>query len=234
MATIFSLDKSDLKNLEKFFKVAPFKFAKAARGLLNGFAFGTRQESVKQINRRMTVRNTRFVNSVLRFNRARGNDINTMVSEAGSIGRDRFDGWKEQEEGVKTKRSRVATFMARGNNKQKQIRPSMRMKPNHQFINENTWELNVKNNSRRVPVFLMEIARRGYTKPFIISRRYKNYKRGLYIRRRKRIRLLQSFEPANVQPKRIKWLTAARANFFKRTNLRNEWAKAIKFALKLK
>ena len=232
--SIFGFEGTEVKKLEKFYKGAPGLFNRAARGLLNGFAFGTRNEAIDTIKHRMIVRNEKFVKSRIRVNKTKGSRLDNMFSETGSLpdASGNFQGWVEQEEGKTAKRTRVQTLVARGNNLKNKVRPKYRMKNARNFINENTWDLgDLRDESKRVGIFIKEVIKRNYREPFILTKRYRKMKRGVYIYRSKRILRLQNFESENTQPKRIKWMTIARNNYFRSIDIRKEWAKSINIVL---
>lgn len=230
----FTLDVKDLIKLRKFYKRAPHLFARATASMLNSFAFGTRTQAIKTIKQKMTVRNERFVNSRMRVERARGSSILQQEAIAGSIESPRFSGWAEQELGTPTSRTRVANVLARGGNFNRQIKPSLRLKPGRDFPDANDFK---GGDETTRTATLINSAKRGKTRrPFIIGKNLKGklrtLKSGLYRVRRKKLERLQSFEPQKVQPKRIRWMTIARKEYFKRTNVKRLWGRTLERILK--
>ena len=78
---LFDLDISDLLKLEKFYRKAPKKFERAAKGTINSVAFGVRSESIDEIGRNMTVRDPRFVSGSMRVQKAQFEDQGSRVGK---------------------------------------------------------------------------------------------------------------------------------------------------------
>lgn len=226
---IFQINLSDLKKLKKFYKKAPKQFGRAAAGVLNDFAFGARKESVKTINRRMTVRNSKFVSSSIRVSKARGSNIDSMRSESGSIRRKRFSGWEEQELGKRSSRTKIASKFGRGGSNKGTLKPSFRMKPSARFMKPSDFP--GATGTQRVGVMLRIIGRtKKRSRPFIITGSRK-FSSGLYKIQNKKIKRIQKFKTRE-QPKRIKWHTEAKKDYFQSVDIRNVWAKNIRRVLK--
>jgi hypothetical protein len=226
---LFQIDLSNLINLRKFYKKAPKQFFKAANATLNSFAFGTRKKSLSIIQNKMTIRNQKFVSGSLRVQKSTGTNINNLRSEVGSIKRQRFTGWKEQELGSKPERPRSVTKFARGS-KNRRLRPSFRMKPSNDFLSADDFE--IKGGGDRTTIMLQMIGRRkGKKKPFIIKGSSK-FKSGLYVFRRKKIKRIQTFKQTK-KPKRISWMQGGRREFFRTADINKIWAESIRRVLKL-
>ena len=230
----FTLDVKDLIKLRKFYKRAPHLFARATASMLNSFAFGTRLEQLRVIRRTMKVRNDRFVKSRIRVEKAHGRNILQQESVTGSISSPRFSGWEEQELGTRTERSRVANVLARGGDFNRQVKPSLRLKPGRDFSDAN--DFSGHDETSRTAA-LINSAKRGKTRrPFIIGRNLKgklrSLKSGLYRVRRKKLERLQSFEPKRAQPRRNRWATTGYKNYFKNTNIRHLWGRTLERILK--
>ena len=228
MSEFITLNANDLLKLRRFYKSSPKQFRRSIVNLINTYAFETRKEALKVIHSDMKVRNQSFVVSRMRVQTAR---LNTMESKTGSIYSPRFSGWEEQETGKKTKRTRVATTLGRGGSDEGQIRPMNRLKPGKDFITPD--DFNADSSDHRVVAMLRALEKQKYTKPFIIKG-HRKFKSGLYKRHRKKIRRVQEFKSKNAQPKRIKWMTKARNNFFARANTREMWANSIKRTVRFK
>ena len=227
MPKLFDMKASDLINLRRFYRRAPKQFKRAVLNMVNGFAFGTRKESISIIKKRLTVRNERFVSSRVRVKKAFGARPH---SEVGSIKSPRFTGWAEQELGEKTKRTRVFSLMARKGNYKSQAMPSARLKPGANHINPEDYP--GKTNRFRTMAMLSDIRRRRLRRPFVIKR-HRKFKPGLYKMVGRKIEQLQQFK-TRVQPKRVRWLSGGARAYFKTHNLREEWAKSIRHILKRK
>ncbi len=223
---LFAIDAKDLVNLKRFYKKAPLQFARASASTLTSFAAGTRRKALLIINNRMTVRNKGFVSGALRFERAKGNvPMNAQVATAGSIKRNRFTGWAEQELGTQTERTRTATLFARGGGS-KQIPRSLRMDRSSTFDTPDNYE--GKTYEQRT--FLMLKAR--VKKAFVITK-HRKFRPGLYKFKGKKIKMVQTFKNRK-QPKRIKWLTMARQLYFSTTSIDSVWANSLRRVLKFK
>lgn len=229
MAQLFDIEAKNLINLHRFYRKAPKQFARAAANVLTSFAFGNSGKSIEIIKNKMTVRNERFVSSSVRVEKARGNiPLSGQVAMIGSIKRDRFTGWIEQETGQKTTRTRTSTMLARGGNVSRQIRPAFRLKPGNKFLQPNDFE--GQSPQHRVIVMLQTLSRQKYKKAFVIKG-HKAFRSGLYKIFRKKIMLLWRFKDRK-QPKRIRWLTLGRFKYFRSTNIDQVWANALKRVLK--
>lgn len=225
---LFQIDLTNLINLRKFYKKAPKQFFKAANATLNSFAFGTRKKSLNIIKNKMTIRNQKFVSGSLRVQKSTGTNINNLKSEVGSIKRQRFTGWKEQELGSKPERSRSVTKFARGS-KIRKLRPSFRMKPSNDFLSADDFEFKgVKSQNKSIALLSM-LRRRKHRKPFILKSG--KFKPGLYVFRRKKIKRIQTFKQTK-KPKRISWMQGGRREFFRTADINKIWAESIRRVLK--
>lgn len=227
---MLSLDKRDILRLEKFYKRAPKQFMIASRGMLTTFAFQAREQQIKEIQSSMTVRNLKFIQSRIRYQKARGSRIDNIFSESGSIQSPRFTGWKEQQTGAKTQRTRTQSLIARGEWKS-QVKGTARMKSSNIFFDPDS-EMEGKSTEQRITAALAGM-RKGTIKKrnFLIRRKMRGklstLKRGLWAMKRRLLFRLQTFDPPRLQPKRNPWHTRAVQKAMKRINLRTEWAKQI-------
>lgn len=229
MAQLFDIEAKNLINLQRFYRKAPKQFARASANVLTSFAFGNHSKSLEIIKSKMTVRNERFVKGSLRVDKARGNvPLSAQIARIGSIVRDRFTGWVEQETGKKTTRTRTTTLLARGGNISRQVRPAFRLKPGNRFASPD--EFSGQSPQHRVTVMLQTLSRQKSTRPFIIKG-HKKFKPGLYKFLRKKIKRIQTFKNPK-QPKRIHWLTGGARLYFRATNIDQVWAAALKRVLK--
>lgn len=227
---ILQMDTKDLKLLEKFFRKAPLLFAEATAGMLNNFAFGTRLTSIGVIHQKMTVRSTPFIRHIVRVNKANKNQpMNQQFSATGAIALPRFSGLVEQEVGTKTDRTRTATVLARSGSQKKKIKPAFRMKKSNKLLSWHDYP--GKSAEHRTIVMLQTLFRKKYRKPFLITRK-PGLPKGMYIIRKRKLHLLQSFEPRNLQPKRVRWLSTGTFRYFKGLDLRNLWRTQIEHVMK--
>ena len=223
MPQLFDIEFTDMRRLQKWYKKAPKQFARGAAGVLNDFAFGVREKSIKTINKKMTVRNSKFVSSSLRVQKARGSNVSSLNSETGSVKRPRFSGWAEQELGTRSSRTKVATPIGRGGDKKGILKPRFRMKPGARYPKPSDFEGNSPN--RKVNTMLRAMKRKS-SKPFIIKGS-KKFRSGLYKFHNRKIMALQLFKNRK-QPKRIKWHTLAKQKYFRSVKVRDVWAKNIR------
>lgn len=232
MATIFDFDKRALKAFVKFYEVAPFKARKATARLLSQFAFGTRQKAIKEIHKTMTVRSPKFVERSIIFKSAKASRIEDQVAITASISRPRFTGWREQEDGLVDQRTRTQSLLARGNNFAKKVKPSVRLKPGRSFIK--LGDFGTPSGPNQIPAFIKIVKGKYKNRPFILNKKYKQIKRGVYKFVRNKMQILQNFEAKRRKPKSNPWMTNARRKYFSSTDIDAEWGKAIKFITKKK
>ena len=227
--TTFTVKTPDIRNLEKFYKKAPKKFARASAGMLNNLAFQTRSAALVRIASDLAIRNPRFVASRMQVEKAKSGPMSGQRAEAGSVTKDRFSGWTEQETGAEPLRNRVFTLTARRGNNQNQASPSSRLKPGNNIVDINDLNIAATGRMQRRRIFIQMMSRRK-NKPFIMRRKYKKMRRGVYVFKGKRLLQLQAFDRMTV--KRKPWMKPARASVMTRSNIRAAWAKSIKFVLK--
>jgi hypothetical protein len=229
---IFNVEAKDLINLRKFYKRSPKQFARASSNVLNSFAFGTKKENIRIIEKEMTVRNTKFVNGAIMVQKVKSGAGSTQRSEVGSIKRDRFTGWEEQELGTKTKKNRVASTLARGGSDSKQVRPMYRMKSSNSFRTSKGFSGNSR--LQRDGVMVRSLRRQKSKKPFMIKK-HRKLTPGIYVFRGKKIQSLQTFvNPSKIQPKRVRWMSGGAAAYFKKNQPRDVWRESIKRVMKFK
>lgn len=219
----------DLRDLEKFYKKAPKKFARASAGMLNNLAFQTRGVALIRIASDLEIRNPRFVASRMQVEKAKFGPMSGQRAEVGSVAKDRFSGWTEQETGAEPLRNRVFTLTARRGSNQNQAAPSSRLKPGNNIVDINDVDIAATGRLARRRIFIQIMSRRP-NKPFVMRRKYKKMRRGVYVFKRKRLLQLQAFDAMKV--KRKPWMKPARAEVIQRSNVRAAWAKAIKFVLR--
>jgi hypothetical protein len=223
MAKLFDIELTDIRRLRKWNKKAPKQFTRGAAGVLNDFAFGVKNKSNKVLNKKMVIRNSRFVSSSLRVQKTRGNDFNSLSSETGSIKRPRFSGWAEQELGKRSTRTKTATPFGRSGSKKGILKPSFRMKPGARFPKPSDFKGESPN--KKVNTMLRTMRRKS-SRPFIIkgSDRFKS---GLYKFQNRKVIAIQRFKNRK-QPKRVKWHTQAKAEYFRSVKPRDVWARNIR------
>jgi hypothetical protein len=235
---VFELNLADLMNFKRMQRRAPKLFGRAAGHALNSAAFGTRKLAIRNIKAQMIARNEKFIEGSVRVNKARlGAPLSQQSSEVGSIKRERFSGWLEQEGGQQTKRKHYGTEDSRKGDIKKQIaRPyklrKVAWRPHPKFFRGNTPQ-------DRARKMLHTISRAGFTKPFVIVGLENTQSRtppGLYRfaggrHPKRRIELLQRFK-APKPTERKPWMAPAREEYVRRVNLRTVWGRAVERELR--
>lgn len=224
MSQLFDIEFTDIRRLRKWYKKAPKQFTRAGAGVLNDFAFGVKEVSGRVINKRMVVRNSKFVSSSLRVQKTKGSNFSSLSSETGSVRRPRFSGWAEQELGKRSSRTKVATPFGRGGSNKGVLKPSFRMKPSARFIKPSDFEGD--NQKQKIRAMLNKVSKRKTSRPFLI-RGSKRFSSGLYKIQNRNIRRVQKFK-TTAQPKRIKWHTQSKAIYFRANKPRDIWARNIR------
>ncbi len=231
MATIFDWDDRNLKAFIKLYGKAPNKARAAVAQLLSQFAFATRQLAIEEINKSMTVRNARFVKSRVRFERARVEAIENQRSRTFTIGAKNFSGWEEQVTGGRSSRTRTQSLLARGGSFDKKVRPSIRMKPNRNFLNRGDFDLPKGGNEMQV--YFIKVRTNHPNKPFIVEKRWRKVKKGLYIFKGRKMRMLQNFEAKPRATKKDDFMQRARDKFDNTLDISKQWEIALNKVFKL-
>jgi hypothetical protein len=227
---LFDIDLANLVNLQRFYSKAPKQFIRAANSTLNSFAFGTRRKSIEIIEKELTIRNQKFTRGSLRVQKSTASNLSSARAEVGSIRRPRFTGWKEQELGSRPERTRSITRFARGT-KNRRLRPSFRMRPGSNFLDEDDFQLSekgVKERNRSI-VMLQILRRRKHRKPFVL--RSGRFKPGLYVFRRKKVKRIQTFKDKR-RIKRVAWMSGGRREFFRDADIDQIWAESLRRVLR--
>jgi len=245
MADEWDIDLSAVDGLRYWYKKKPKLMQKASALLLNRFAWGTRDEAVRQISALMTVRNPKFVNSRLRVTQtAQSRPISQQRTIAGSVAikghtkRGNFTGWTEQEFGTPVSRNRISTLAARKGNIQNQMQPRSRLKRANEVTTLAESALKPRGGTTNYGGWIAMLARQGYKGLVRI-------KGGLYLigkgggrlagptmpgrggARKKltmdaHLQLVQQFKVA--QPKQKHWMKQARANYFHKNPPQRTWS----------
>jgi len=237
-ADIFNVELSDLINLRKWYKRAPKEFLRGTASMLNDLAFGTRGRSAIEIEKTMVIRNLRFVMSSLRVVKANARKaLDYQKAEVGSISRDRFTGWQEQEFGTTARKSRTHSLLSRGGTEGGIVRRRARLLSGSDFPTPNDYP--GKSKAHRAVVMIIMLKRKRYRKPFVISgleSGYRNFPQvddGLYQYTNKdQFRALQKFKDKPIKPRRVRWMSRAREAFLSSVNITQLWTKNIKYILK--
>ena len=141
----------------------------------------------------------------------------------------RFSGWEEQETGGVSDRSRAFTLTARRGREQNRVAQAARLKPGNTFVTASDVPINARDERNRIRIFIQIMSRRN-NEPFILRKRYKRMKKGVYVFKAGKLKQLQQFKPLKV--KRKPWMAPTRKQVVTRANIRNQWAKSIRFVLR--
>lgn len=216
MSDMFKVDFIQLERLKKAYKQYPKEFARASCNVLNSQAFYMKQHTIPtELDRTMTIRSKAFVNSSIRYDKARPRtDISSQQAIVGSIFRDRFTGWQEQQLGTKSDRKHVPTTMARGGSWSKTQVQSRRLKP--------TNTLRKRPNNQSIPQFLQIMSKMYKGEMFYLDQDYKKMEKGIYIIIKDKIHKIHDLSPKTTQPKPDHWMTRA-IKAMDGYNLKDEW-----------
>ena len=234
----FLQDQRDLKALKRFYKRSPRQFRRATAGFLNGLAFKLREGNLKALRSDLTIRNDGFIRSSVRVNKARASDpINSQVSEVGSIKRDRFTGWAEQEGQKPDKRTRLPTLEARRGDEKRQVVRGARLRSGVEIR---------KSPGARVGRWLSELSESDSKKMFMLRKRFRKNRPGVYrfkgprrkvtvrgkIYMRRRIEQIHRFRSGSKNVPRVNWMSKPRSKIVGDVQLhRKLLAESIEFVL---
>lgn len=218
--------------LEKLIRDGPRTFQRVANQTVNSVAFGTRDEIISTMDKVFDIRQQSFVKASMRVRTLRLSRV-SGYAEVGSVALKRSDGWQAQQLGTKAVRERVATLRGRRGSRQRKIVGPARLRKNVEFLDSN--RTGSGGGRRGVVRMLSQLQARKYKRPFIIhAKQHPKFQGGLYrIRGRKdpqtglrKLQLLQGFENPNTQPRRVKWITMAWAQYVRKTSIRAVYRKA--------
>lgn len=201
---MFQADTRDLKLLQKFYARAPKMFHDVTAGILNSYAFGTRQENIRILQSQLNIRKPKFVGNSIRVEKAnKSASIQDQQAVVGSIKRKGFSGWRENEFGEKYERTRVAQLFARGGDEGKVVRSSLRMRASKSF--KSPEDFPGRTAEHRVIIMLSKLKKQKHRKPFVIKR-HRKFKKGLYKFFRGRLKMVQDLDPRQRRVKQVRWM----------------------------
>lgn len=241
MADMFAMDDKELKKYIAVMKAMPRIAARAIAFTLTGFAMGTDRHAKQVINRKMTIRNKKFIYGSIKTIFARPNHaIDKMHSIVGSVKRTRYSGLEEQETGKRPKRNRTFTRAARDGVKTRQVKGWARLKANAKYPSPSNassltsaragrkdFSLKGLSGKQRIVAFLSLLNEQKKAQTFLIKRKFGRFKRGLYRFKQGVIKKLQSFDN-NKKPKRTRWLTMGRIQYRKSINVSGVYNKNLR------
>lgn len=213
---------SNIDELVKLAKTTPNKMKRVGINVSNTMAFNTRRQILKELKTSMTIRSGRFVERSVIVKKA---SFSNPVAQVGSIRRERFTGWEEQETGKKDARKRTQTVAARRGKFRNRVAPRFRMKPGRKKSLRPS-DVGLNNTSSDIPAFLNILSRKkNFRESFYIPARYKKLQRGIYIFKgrttkisfivegrirtynRRKILRVQNLNPKDTQPEINRWMT---------------------------
>lgn len=212
--------KADLREVDgirKWYGKQPRLVRVACAKMLTEFAFGTRTRAITQIDKLMTVRNRRFVMGRLQVTKAKGYvPVSQQVAIVGSVGKDRFSGWREQEFGDRGNRKRFSSLAGRGGSETKQMRHAIRLKPGRDVVTPSDY--NPRGGAGNLAGFIAMALRRKETKIIRIKGTF-------YKRKGKTLEIVQRMNPKRTRRRR--WLFPARVQYFQHTDLTALWKRIV-------
>jgi hypothetical protein len=205
--TDFNLDQKDLENLTNFFNKLKSKDSKPlVSATLNNQAFATRKANMRVLGRALVVRDDRFFKGSVFVQQAeKFGDPRSNFAEVGSIERDRFSGWEEQQTGKAAPKARVATLAARGGNRQNVMKGRARLKSGNTFRKVSDYKRRKVRKKQALVLMLKET--REQKLDFLIRRQdvVGKMKPGLYTWEGNKLLRYQTFGK-QYDPKRIDWV----------------------------
>ena len=233
---VFEVNLQDYLNFKRGLKKAPKLYSKAGAHVLNSAAFGTRKLAIRNIKKSMIARNEKFIKGSVRVRKAAlGRPLAVNQSQVGSVKRDRFSGWREQEGGQQTKRETQVWPAARRGNVRKQVVRIARLRNTGRFPKPTDFR-GPGNPVARAARMIHILSRSGFTKPFLIfglENRSKGrkvppglYRFGTGSYPNRRIQLLQRFKKPE-STKRLPWLQPAVQQYISQADLRTVWGRAL-------
>lgn len=229
------MDVSQVRALGVWCRKQPKLVQKASGMMLNAFAYGTRQLALAEIDRKMVVRNARFVSGKVRYDKTSLSvPISQQRSRAGSVAGPRFSGWVEQELGKQTDRKRISTTASRSGDFRRQMMPSARLKRSTEVVKPGEDGYTPLGGTSNYGGFVAMLFRRKERrlvhigKGFFKLPRNLNQLAGPTQNGKALFRSLELMQQTkHKQPKRLRWLQQARGAYFKQTDLNALWAKTI-------
>jgi hypothetical protein len=214
----WEIDLRELDGLRRWYGKQPKLMRIACGRMLTEFAFGTRTRAIGRIGALMTVRNPRFVASRIQVTKANsGRPIAQQAAWVGSVAKERFSGWTEQEKGARPLINRTVSLLGgRGGNITKQARPSIRLKPGVDIVSPHHPDYRLKEGANLYGRFFAMAKRKKENRLLMVKK-----DRLLYKRKGNKFQAVQKF--SRKQPKKQKWLQQARAIYFRQTDLGLLW-----------
>ena len=235
-----TIDFKEFTLYKKFNRRLPYVFQGACAGTLNQIAFGTQKQIRTTLQQVMTIRQEAFVRSKIIVTRAKAtNKIKNQYSKVGSIPKERFSGWDEQQKGTTTRMKRTPTKLSRDGSYKNTIRPKYRLKTGNSFINPKDFPGDTPRN--RAIAMMNMVGRKGYFGTPLLIVGHGVLPDGLYIlgnlskatnirsRKTRNVRVahrVQTFKKP-LQPRKKEWMTMALNTYFSTNPIAAIWPKEV-------
>ena len=233
--TVKKKGKDPLKNMKAIKRATAFT--------LNDMAERDSKKSSDILKRDLTVRTPKFfepaktnkkTTSGFKLRTARVSaSIKRQFSEAGSVKRPRFTGWRENQYGTKQNRSSISTSFARGNNQKKVVKRSLRLDK----MNNAPKDSDFGSGQTGSTIMLRKLQRENYKGVFIVTNHNKMRKGAYKFTGRarkgklKNVSMVKKFDVDYKRTKRNRWKQKAhKANTH--MSVRAEYRKQYKRAMK--
>lgn len=226
---MFTADLSDLKRLERFFKKMPQELPRSTANVLNGLAFEARKTDIDILKQHLIIRNPGFLNKSIQYKKTAPVRIEQQIALVGSVKRERFTGWAEQEHGEVPKRRRAETLASRGGSKRNVIKSKARLHPKNKFFKPD--QFRGKTIQQRFYFMMRVLGSRGGQNIFLVSHSIKFKRklplnRGLYSFAHHKIVRLQSFDAAK-RIERLPWTEMMIRKLHTRRDVQRLWGDQV-------
>jgi hypothetical protein len=238
MTADFSCSTKGLEGYAKALRETPRRLKWATAFFLTELAAKMRVAQLEVIRETMTVRDKRFVDRHVVFQKAQGRSaISAQIARAGSYEGPRFSGWREQVEGGKEPRTQTAQARTGGTQRGKLL-GRVRLRAGNKFPTpQSIRPRGMKNEAHRLFVFLLMMSR-ARKRPFVIDsqagaqpgiwtlegRHGKKAGQGTEAGQGPRLQILQKFG-ADRDVEKNDWNEAARDVLLRRANTRALWTR---------
>jgi len=200
----------------------PRELPRATANVLNGLAFEARKTDIDILKQNLIIRNPRFLESSIQVQKARPGRIEQQIAYTGSVKRERFTGWQEQEHGDVPRRH-TASIKARGSKKRGKIKTRARFLSKNKFWKPEQFQ--GKNLQQRFYFMMRVLGSRGGQQAFILSQKIPTKSgalgRGLYILAGHKISRMRERQDKHTQ--RLPWNEMMIRTLGQRQSVRRLW-----------
>jgi hypothetical protein len=249
MADMFNVETKDLKRLAKFFAKSPKLYRQTSAEFLTMQARQTERYAKDELSKSQIIRKPAVIKNNVKSWRARAVAIEQQEARAGSVRRERFTGWIEQEFGKRSDATRVPTTAARiGGSRRKVVGQRNRLRRGNEVRTPAHYKHKGKagkSMQSKESSMLRQMLGDNYRGMIAISGKgIKGYKQGLYRfdwKRKKSkkgsyrgsgpapraLTMVQRTGLHGTSPKRNRWLSRAVNRTMTRGNSMRMWTKAL-------